>query len=47
MKASARPEAWQAYLQRYVLVAATPHAYLDALGGARLSALAVSETTLA
>lgn len=46
VKASAKPENWQAYLQKYVLGAATQQAYLDHLGGARLAALTVSESTL-
>lgn len=46
VKASGKPEAWQAYLQKHVLGAATLQAYLDVLGGARLAALAVSESTL-
>jgi glutaconate CoA-transferase subunit A len=46
VKAAAKEEAWGAYLQRHVHGAATPAAYLDALGGSRLAALAVSESTL-
>ena len=46
VKAAAQPERWQAYLQKYVVGAASNAAYLDALGGARLAALAVSESTL-
>lgn len=46
VKAAATEEAWGAYLQRHVHGAATPAAYLDALGGSRLAALAVSESTL-
>jgi glutaconate CoA-transferase subunit A len=46
VKASAKDERWAAYLQRYVHGAATPADYLDTLGGARLAALAVSESTL-
>jgi len=47
VKASAKPESWQAYLQKYVVGAASHAAYLDSLGGGRLAALAVSESTLA
>ncbi len=47
VKASAKPETWQAYLQKYVHGPDSLEAYLDSLGGARLAALAVSETTLA
>ena len=47
VKASADPEAWHAYLRKYVEGAASHAAYLDSLGGQRLASLAVSESTLA
>lgn len=46
VKASASDASFAAYLKRYVGDAATHDAYLDALGGARLAALAVSESNL-
>jgi glutaconate CoA-transferase subunit A len=46
VKASASEEGFAAYLKRYTADAAAHAAYLDALGGARLAALAVSETNL-
>lgn len=46
MKASAKADTWAAHLQRFVHGAATQGDYLDALGGGRLAALAVSESTL-
>ena len=46
VKASAKAEAWAAYLDRYVFGPSSPSAYLDTLGGGRLAALAVSESTL-
>lgn len=46
VKASAKADTWAAYLQRHVHGAATQGDYLDALGGGRLAALAVSESTL-
>lgn len=46
VKASAKPEQWAEYLQRWVLGPATQRDYLDALGGGRLAALAASESTL-
>ncbi|MBL8359132.1 MAG: CoA transferase subunit A [Rubrivivax sp.] len=46
VKAAAKEEAWASYLQRHVHGAATQAEYLDALGGSRLAALAVSESTL-
>lgn len=44
--ASARDASWADWLQRTVHAPATQSAYLDALGGARLAALQVSESTL-
>ncbi len=46
VKASASEEGFAAYLKRYAADAAAHAAYLDALGGARLAALAASETNL-
>ncbi len=46
VKASAKPERWAEYLQKYVLGAATHDAYLDGVGGSRWAKLAVSESTL-
>ncbi len=46
VKASASDEAFAAYLSKYVHSAAAQSAYLDLLGGARLAALSVSESTL-
>lgn len=46
VKASASDEGFAAYLKRYVREAATHQAYLDAIGGGRLGALAVSESNL-
>lgn len=46
VKASANEAAFKAYLQKYVHEASDQAAYLNALGGARLAALAVSESTL-
>ncbi|MDB5931812.1 MAG: CoA transferase subunit [Polaromonas sp.] len=46
VRASASAEAFAAYLKRYVSNAAAHADYLDALGGARLASLAVSETNL-
>ena len=46
VKASAKPDAYRAYLERYVEKAAESTAYLNEIGAARLAALAVSETNL-
>lgn len=46
MKASAKGETWSAYLLRHVQSPLTQADYLDLLGGARLGALSVSESTL-
>jgi glutaconate CoA-transferase subunit A len=46
VKASANAEAFQAYLRRYTQEGAAQAAYLDLLGGGRLAALSVSESTL-
>jgi glutaconate CoA-transferase subunit A len=46
VKASASAESFAAYLKRHVGDAAAHGDYLDLLGGARLAALAVSETNL-
>jgi glutaconate CoA-transferase subunit A len=46
VKASSSAEAFTAYLQKYAHAAATQGLYLDALGGARLATLAMSESTL-
>jgi len=45
VKSSASAESFSSYLERYVRNA-PPTAYLDAIGGSRLAALAVSETNL-
>jgi glutaconate CoA-transferase subunit A len=47
VKASASEQAFAAYLKRYAGDAATHADYLDALGGGRLAALAVSESNIA
>ncbi len=46
VKASTSKEAFDAYLQKYAHGGALQSAYLDALGGGRLSGLSVSESTL-
>jgi glutaconate CoA-transferase subunit A len=46
VKASISDEAFDAYLQKYAHAAGAQTAYLDLLGGGRLAALAVSESTL-
>jgi len=47
VKASAKPESFAAYLERYVSGAGDNPAYLDQVGAARLAALGVSESNLA
>lgn len=47
VKASASEESFAAYLKRYTSEASAHAGYLDALGGARLAGLAVSESNLA
>jgi glutaconate CoA-transferase subunit A len=46
VKASAKPERWAEYLQRFVRGPASQDAYLDTIGGSRLAKLTVSESTL-
>ncbi len=46
VKASASAEAFTAYLQKYARAPGAQSGYLDALGGSRLAALAMSESTL-
>lgn len=46
VKASAKDDRWAEYMQHHVHGAATQGDYLDRLGGGRLAALAVSESTL-
>jgi len=46
VKASASAEAFTAYLQEYARAPGAQSGYLDALGGSRLAALAMSESTL-
>ncbi|WP_119418605.1 CoA transferase subunit A [Desertibaculum subflavum] len=47
VEASAKPEGFGAYLERYVSGAGENSAYLDRIGGGRLSELAVSESNVA
>ena len=47
VKASAKPESFAAYLERYVTGAADNAAYLDRVGAGRIAGLGVSESNLA
>ncbi|MDB5819556.1 MAG: CoA transferase, partial [Rhizobacter sp.] len=47
VRASAKDETWQAYLARYARGEGGHDGYLDALGGARMSSLAMTQTNLA